>query len=84
MTVKELIEQLQKEDPNRLVVISVDEEGNYFAPVEEITTAAYDAEDEYGGNVGLEKLTPELIAEGYSDADVVDDGVPALVLWPTN
>ncbi len=31
MTVKELIEELQECDPNRLVVLSRDEEGNSFA-----------------------------------------------------
>ena len=84
MNVKELIEALKQEDPNRLVVMSKDSEGNRFSPLAEVATSAYKAETTWCGEIGLEELTEEDIKQGYADEDVVEDGVPALVLWPTN
>ena len=84
MNVKELIEVLKQEDSNRLVVMSKDGEGNYFSPLAEATTSAYRADSTWNGEIGLEELTEEEINQGYSEEDVIDDGVPALVLWPTN
>ena len=76
MTVKELIKKLQKEDPNRIVVLSIDEEGNGFKELADVQTASYQ-----DGETGLEKLTPELKKQGYSEEDLLD-GTPAIVLWP--
>lgn len=84
MTVKELIELLQKEDPERLVVMSKDSEGNGFSPLNDIGPGAYRAESTWSGEVGLEKLTPALKKKGFGPEDVIHDGQKALVLWPTN
>jgi hypothetical protein len=78
MTVKELIKELQQIDPERLVVVASDPEGNSFDTLESWSTAAYDKE---AREVGLEKLTEEDIKAGYGEEDV-KDGVPCIVIWP--
>jgi hypothetical protein len=83
MTVKELIEVLEGENPDRLVVMSKDSEGNGFSPLADASTESYQASCTWAGEIGIEKLTPELEKDGYTEEDVMD-GVPALVLWPTN
>lgn len=83
MTVSELIEKLAGFDGSRLVVMSKDAEGNSYSPLSDFSTGAYAAESTWSGEVGLEALTDESRADGYSEEDVVD-GVSALVLWPVN
>lgn len=82
MTVKELIERLQQEDPERLVVIQKDAEGNAPSPLEGWWPGAYRAETTWSGEAGLDKLTAQDRKEGYSEEDVIEDGVPALFLLP--
>lgn len=80
MTVGELISELQKMNPKRVVVVSSDSEGNSFNElicVEE--NSRYDAKHR---NVGIESLTDTLISEGYTEEDLMQDGVPAVVLFP--
>jgi len=85
MTIKELIKLLKKEDPNRLVIMSSDSEGNSFSPLSEVSTCAYRSDNSWSGEVGLEgPLSDELISEGYSQEDIMQDGEPALCLHPTN
>lgn len=84
MTVKELIEELKKEDGERLVVMSCDGEGNRYSPFADFSAMAYLADSTWSGEVGFEKLTPTLKKQGYTEEDVVEGGVPALVLYPTN
>jgi len=84
MTVKELIEQLEKEDPTRLVVMSKDSEGNGFSPGYAVEACSYVADSTWSGEIGLEELTDKLREAGYSEEDVKEDGVPALCLWPVN
>lgn len=84
MTVKELIAKLQKVDPNRLVVMSKDGEGNGFSPLCNLVESKYRSDSTWSGEIGLEKLTPSLKKQGYSEEDVMEDGIKALVLWPTN
>ena len=81
MTVKELIEQLQHEDPDRLVVMSRDGEGNGFSPLHSISPYAYQADD-WPGKIGMEELTPEARQAGYSEDDIITNGQRALVFWP--
>jgi hypothetical protein len=76
MTVKELIEQLQKEDPDRLVVLSSDSEGNSYSELYSLRTGAYSK-----GEVGLETLTEEDEEAGYGEEDVLN-GEPAIILHP--
>jgi hypothetical protein len=79
MKVSELIEQLQQLDGDRLVVLSSDGEGNSFRKLGDFSTAMFDPEER---EIGLEVLTEELKQAGYSDEDVMEDGEPAVVLWP--
>ena len=81
MTVRELIAKLNKIDPDRIVVMSSDSEGNNYSPLSGMWTGAYRAENTYRGEVGLESLTEDTIEAGYTDDDVVD-GKPALILTP--
>jgi hypothetical protein len=84
MNVKELKELLKDVDDNRIVVMSSDAEGNNYSPLYQMDdNSTYKAETTYSGYVGVEKLTSELKKQGYSKEDL-NDGVPALVLWPTN
>lgn len=79
MKVKKLIELLQKEDPNRIVVLSSDMEGNNFGELDDVSTGKWDKTNR---EIGLEKLTKELIGYGYSEEDVMKDGQKAVFLWP--
>lgn len=83
MTVAELIEELKQQDPNRLVVMSKDAEGNSYSPLSALYIAAYCPDTTWSGQIGLEKLDDAYRAEGYTEEDVVD-GQPALVLYPIN
>ena len=84
MTVKELIEKLQAEDPDRLVVMQKDGSGNGYSPLSDWWPGAYEATTTRYGEAGEEALTPELEAKGYGEEDVLENGVPALFLCPVN
>ena len=84
MTVQELIEELKKEDPKQLVVMAKDGEGNSYSPLSSFWSGAYEADSTYSGEVGFSKLTHELKKEGYGEDDILENGVPALILCPTN
>jgi len=79
MTVAQLIKRLQKEDPERIVILSSDSEGNSYSELyaDAIGTAAWNGEE-----VGLEELTPELEKRGYTEEDLLEGGKPALILSP--
>lgn len=83
MTVKELIEHLEKQDPDQLVVMAKDGEGNDYSPLADFWSGSYEAETTWHGTVGLFELTMELREQGYSKEDILKDGVPALILCPT-
>jgi hypothetical protein len=76
MTVGALIKLLEKEDPKRLVVMSIDPEGNGFRELSGVERMSYK-----DGETGLEKLTPGLRERGFTEADVLR-GRKAIVLWP--
>lgn len=82
MTVSELIELLKKEDGNRIVVMSQDPEGNGFRLLNGVATLSCNA-DRWDIEIGLEELTPEYVRRGYGEEDVLENGTPALVLWPS-
>ena len=77
MTVYELIRELKLLPAGRLVVLARDAEGNGYEELADIQLGAFD-----DGEIGLECLTPELRAQGYTDEDVFTDGIPAVVLFP--
>lgn len=83
MNVKQLIELLQQEDPDRIVICQKDAEGNQYSPLSNVRTGTYLANTTWSGTVGLEKLSEQNIKDGYSEEDVIA-GIPALVLTPTN
>jgi len=83
MTVKELIEKLQKEDPDRIVIMSKDSEGNSYSPLSNFWIGAYAPTTTWYGEAGLEGLTEEDKEAGYGEEDVMD-GEKALILWPVN
>jgi hypothetical protein len=80
MTVRELIKILSEADPEKLVVVSRDAEGNGYCPLGNVSVEN-DVFDEDEGEIYLEELTPELVSEGYTDEDV-GEGRRCAVLWP--
>ena len=80
MKVKELLSVLKDADPEALVILSSDAEGNQYHE-------AYSFSHLYNfapghDYIGLRKLTKELQIQGYGEEDVLLDGVPCVVLWP--
>ena len=84
MKVKNLIEQLQHEDPEALVVMAKDSEGNGYSPLSDYWVGAYRPESTYSGEVGYSELTSELKEAGYGEDDIITDGEKAVILCPTN
>lgn len=80
LKVKDLMVQLAKLDPDAVVIMQRDPEGNGYAPCSgaEGNGAWDDNEDEYG----YASLTDKLRKDGFSDDDIVL-GHPAVVIWPT-
>lgn len=80
MKVEELIEELEKCDPDEEVYLSIDPEGNHFRSVHEVDSNS--AMDEHG-DIYLRNLTDELEELGYSELDVApDDAENVTVIWP--
>lgn len=79
MKVKELMDLLYAEHPDDEVVLAVDEEGNGFSTVKEITKSVFDGEHIY-----LRELTPALETQGFTEEDMYtgEDGKRCVVLWP--
>lgn len=82
MTVAELIEFLSGLDPNRVVIVSKDAEGNHYSPLSGCYTAAYRPDSTWSGEVGLEELTEDDKKYGYTEEDVISDGQPCVVITP--
>ena len=86
MTVKQLIEALQTCNPDDLVVLARDAEGNSFSPVDRVLgDDMYEPESSWSGCIKLRELTPELEKQGYSEDDVGDPeegAVNCVTLWP--
>lgn len=81
MTVEELITKLQNIDKDRQVFLSKDAEGRSYSPLCSLEVAAYRPLT-YTVEIGLETLTDEDREMGYEEADLVQDGHPALLLFP--
>lgn len=83
MTVRELIAKLQEYDPEAVVVMSSDREGNGHSPLDEIDASTYVPDTTWSG----ELWDPE-----YDEADPEDEdawerpanAVPCVCLWPVN
>jgi len=79
MTVGELITELMKYDSEDVVIVPADGEGNTFNELYALETLKYDPDS---GETGLRELTEDLVEIGYSNSDVMEHGVNAIVLWP--
>ena len=73
---RQLAEDICCIDPEMLVVLSADSEGNRASELDDWSLGSYS-----DGQIGICELTPELKAKGYSDEDVRPGG-HVLVLWP--
>ena len=83
MKIKDLIKELKELDPERIIVMSKDSEGNNFSPLSEIEEGSYEEESSYNGEFGLEKLTPKLKKAGYDEENIIE-GKKAICFWPIN
>ena len=80
MKVRDLIGRLTLMDGNLLVVMASDSEGNSFGPM---------SENDFQQNwrykdheVGLDHLTDSLKDDGFKEEDLMEGGIPCVVLWP--
>lgn len=80
MKVKDLIKKLNKANPEAVVVLASDEEGNTFAPLNEANTEnlCYNADD---GVIGYKTLDKEALSNGATSDELVE-GEDCVVLWP--
>lgn len=77
MNVKELIDLLYQCDPNALVVLSSDEEGNGYRTAYSVAVNNVFTEDD---EVKLKVLTPDLEELGYGKEDV-GEGQDCIVIY---
>ena len=85
--VKELIKMLKKEDPESIIIMSKDSEGNRYSPFSDFTIADYIPYNTWSGDIYMRKLTKEDIERGYTEEDLGPDDperVKALVFYPVN
>lgn len=85
MKVKDLIKQLESEDPERIVVMAKDGEGNGYSPTSDYWLGIYVPDSTWSGAVFCERDGGKP-PEGYGEEDCYDgeDGQPALILCPVN
>jgi len=86
MNVKELKIILRDLDENDEVILSKDSEGNNYSPLADYALNIYVPDSKWSGEVRIKELTPELIEIGFGTEDLYDgdDGISAIVLYPTN
>lgn len=83
ITVGELIGKLLSFDPDDLVVLASDSEGNNFSPLYELTEDLYQEDSNWSGNTCPREITDELRQGGWTEEDIMP-GRPCITLWPTN
>lgn len=87
MTVRELIELLSKCNPDDIVILSKDAEGNGFSPLSNIEEEMYTPDTSYSGEISLRALTPELEERGFTEDEVGNSkngAINCVTLYPTN
>lgn len=86
MTVRELIEELQKMDPERIVILQKDAEGNGYSPCDGVDdNAAYEPDSTWSGDVKRQTLDDDDRKAGFGEEDLAGEGAqPCVVLWPVN
>jgi hypothetical protein len=80
MKIKELIKELSKLDPELLVVLSKDSEGNGYGECCDISkNYSFD-----GDEIKITKMTADLVDQGFGEDDLADgdEYIPCVVLWP--
>lgn len=67
-------------------MLAKDSEGNGHSPLAGSWLAVYVPNSTWSGAVYMRELTEQDLADGYTEEDMYDgtDGVPAVVLTPTN
>ena len=81
MIVSELIKELQDMDPNAIVVMSSDAEGNGYSPMSGVYEEMYLAESTYSGSCYSEEDLQEM---AVYEEEVPDDLEKCVVLTPIN
>jgi hypothetical protein len=71
ITVKQLREILDQLEPERVIILSKDSEGNNFSPLNNLSPEQYVPVNTWSGWLLMDGETGELAK-------------PAIVLWPTN
>lgn len=77
MTVKELIDILKTLEEDRIVILSEDEEGNYFKELQCVQVCFYDPDE---GEISSKEFDPDLEEDGYYE--YYESPLPAVVFWP--
>jgi len=78
MTVSQLMDILENCNPEALVVMAGDPEGNYYSEPVNVDKDLYINES---GDVGFNTMTPELRKQGFTDMDLIV-GKECVVLTP--
>lgn len=78
MKVKDLIKALKTCNPNEVVVMSSDAEGNSYSKLGELSIGMFTPNRFGTGDISLRELTPELEKEGCTQEDVGDPKKGAL------
>lgn len=83
MSVKELIAEFQKLDPDRIVVLAKDPERNAYSELHATGVAGFNiALNSETQELGTERLTEGLVEGGLTKEDVLAGWKPACVLLP--
>ena len=83
--VKELIKMLQKEDPEAVIIMSSDSEGNNYSPFSDFGVNNYIPDGPHRGDVYMIELDEKDIEQGFTEEDLGPDDpekVKALVFYP--
>lgn len=79
LTVKQMINHLQKMNPDALVVLAKDREGNSYSPAVIPSEALYVAESTWSGEIF------DLDDVDENDAsELAKNSIQCVVIWPTN
>lgn len=85
MTVRDLLEALEGIDPDRLVVMSKDSEGNGYSPLADVNPDnIYVADSTWSGDIWPGEYDSEWFDDQEDFETIKAEGVSAVVLWPTN
>lgn len=85
ITVGEFKEHLNNYDDNDVIIMSKDEEGNKYSPLDEGMESIYEPECTWSGNIHyLDDMTSEEIEEKYGEDIKNGNLVKCIVLYPIN